>query len=247
MLVPALLTTLVVFIGLTDELTLQFQTTRAIVIGPLVGLLLGDLQTGLIIGASVELMFLSNVIVGAANIPDVTMAAGISTALAITGGLQTEVAIALAVPVALFGQFMDSMKFQFGELFFSHLADRPAAKGNVRGVMAVPVAAIFILSLLFTVPTFLAVYFGPEVVSGIADQIPDRLISAFGSGTGLLAAVGFGMLLNQLSNKKFLPFLFIGYALTAFMGVDIIPVVIIIVSVAVIYMFAANNRQEEGV
>ena len=57
MLIPAVITTLVVVIGITDELTLQWQTTRAIVTGPLVGLLLGDLQTGLIVGATIEMMF----------------------------------------------------------------------------------------------------------------------------------------------------------------------------------------------
>ena len=100
MLYAAIITTLVVVIGISDELTLQWQMTRAIITGPLVGLLLGDVQTGLYIGATIELMFLSNVIVGAAEIPDVTMASAIATALCITSHVPTEVAIALSKALA---------------------------------------------------------------------------------------------------------------------------------------------------
>ena len=93
MLYAAIITTLVVAIGITDELTLQWQSTRAIVTGPLVGLLLGDVGTGLVVGATIELMFLSNVIVGAAEIPDVTMASAIATALCITSNVPQEVSL----------------------------------------------------------------------------------------------------------------------------------------------------------
>ena len=148
MLIPALLTSLVVAIGITDEMTLQWQTTRAIVTGPLIGLLLGDIKTGLIIGATIELMFLSNVLVGAAQIPDVTMASAIAVALAIVNNVPTEVAIALAVPVAVFGQFMGTIRFSVLGVPLSHLADPFANKGDVKGLLKTPLFGLIIINLL---------------------------------------------------------------------------------------------------
>ena len=45
---------------------------RPIVMGPLVGLVLGDLQTGLLVGATLELAFMGNVTIGAALPPEIT-------------------------------------------------------------------------------------------------------------------------------------------------------------------------------
>ena len=97
----ALLVALWVTWGLIDEQTIQLQTTRPIITGPVVGLICGDLQTGLIVGAMVELMFLATVFVGTAVPPDPTLAAGIATALACAAGGNTELAVATALPVAL--------------------------------------------------------------------------------------------------------------------------------------------------
>lgn len=245
MFLPALITALIVAIGHADELTLQWQTTRAIVIGPLVGLALGDVKAGLIIGATVELMFLSNVIVGAAQIPDVTMASAIATAIVILGDVPTELAITLAVPVAIFGQFMSTIRFNVLGVPLIHLADPYAARGDIRGLRRVPLIGLIINVSLFAIPTFIAVYFGPELVSSLAEQMPEKLLQGFRAGSGLLAAVGFGMLLSMLKTRKLLPFLFIGYVLASFLKLSIIGIVIIAVSIAAIYMFSDNKTEAE--
>ena len=84
--VTALLVGLWVTWAIIDEQTLQLQTTRPIITGPVVGLICGDLQTGLIVGATVELMFLATIFVGTAVPPDPTLSSAIATALAIYSG-----------------------------------------------------------------------------------------------------------------------------------------------------------------
>lgn len=242
---PALITALIVAIGVADELTLQWQTTRAIVIGPLVGLVLGDVRTGLFIGATVELMFLSNVIVGAAGIPDVTMASAIATALVILGNVPTELAITLAVPVAIFGQFMSTIRFSILGVPLSHLADPYASKGDAKGLLKVPLIGLLVILLLYFVPTFVAVYFGPDLVGALAEQMPTKLLGGFRAGSGLLAAVGFAMLLSMLKTRKLVPFLFIGYVLAAFLKLSILGVVILAVSIASLYILLDKKTEAE--
>ena len=75
MLLKAILVGLWVTWAIIDEQTLQLQTTRPIITGVVVGLIMGDLQTGLVVGATVEMMFLAVVFVGTAIPPDPTLAA----------------------------------------------------------------------------------------------------------------------------------------------------------------------------
>ena len=56
---------------------------RPIIVGPVVGLILGDLHQGILIGAALEAMFIGIVTIGAALPPDVGVAGTIATALAI--------------------------------------------------------------------------------------------------------------------------------------------------------------------
>ena len=66
-----LLITLIIFFGHSEDLLGTTLLSRPLVLGPLVGLVLGDLQQGVIIGASLELIFMGNIKVGAAIPPDV--------------------------------------------------------------------------------------------------------------------------------------------------------------------------------
>lgn len=246
MLYPALMTSLVCAWGYIDEWTFQWQTARAIVIGPLVGLLLGDVKTGLIIGATVELMFLSNVMVGSAAIPDVTTSSAVATALVITSGVDIQVGIALAVPVALFGQFMTTIRYTIVETIIAHLFDNAAAKGDIKTIRKAPFGMI-IMALFYFIPVFIAVYFGSGLIETWVANMPQTLINAFNSGANLLGAVGFAMLLSMLRARKFVPFIFIGYVLASFLNVNILGIVILAMAVGAIYMLVNANSERRGV
>ena len=56
---------------------------RPIVVGPLVGLVLGDVKMGILCGATLETVFMGAIQVGSAVPPDPMIGAGVGTALAI--------------------------------------------------------------------------------------------------------------------------------------------------------------------
>lgn len=72
-----------------------------------VGLLLGDLQTGLIIGATLQLMTLGVATYGGATVPDYLSGAIMGTTYAIISGEGAEYGIALAIPIGLLLTQMD--------------------------------------------------------------------------------------------------------------------------------------------
>ena len=65
MLVQAILVGLVGAFGCLDYQLGTLYAFRPIVLCPLVGLVLGDLQTGLAVGASLELLFMGSISIGA--------------------------------------------------------------------------------------------------------------------------------------------------------------------------------------
>ena len=69
MLVKTLLIALVSFIGFLECGVGNSMIQRPIVMGPLVGLVLGDVNAGLAVGATLELAFMGNVTIGAALPP----------------------------------------------------------------------------------------------------------------------------------------------------------------------------------
>lgn len=67
----AFLVALAVTIAFIDAHTTQTHIFRPIFIGPLVGAIMGDFNTGLQVGVTVELMFLAVIFVGTAVPPPI--------------------------------------------------------------------------------------------------------------------------------------------------------------------------------
>ena len=59
---------------------------RPIILGPLVGLILGDFTTGIVIGATLEVFFLGQMAIGSYIPPDAAVGGVLGTAFAINAG-----------------------------------------------------------------------------------------------------------------------------------------------------------------
>ena len=62
---------------------------------------------------------------------------------------------------------------------------------------------------------------------------------------GILPALGVGMLLNFLGQKKILPFFFLGFFLAQFLGLSTMAITIFGAIIAfIIYLFGENKEKE---
>jgi PTS system mannose-specific IIC component len=104
--------------GLDRTAFLQIMVSRPIVAAPLTGWLLDDMQTGLYIGAFLELLWLGRIPVGASIPPDDTQVAVGSTCLAVTQYPGS------SVPVVAFSILCLLVTLPFGRIggFFDRLA-----------------------------------------------------------------------------------------------------------------------------
>jgi PTS system mannose-specific IIC component len=106
-----------VLCGLDRTAFLQLMLSRPVVAAPLTGILLGSPETGLIVGASLELLWLGRLPMGATIPPDDTQVAVAGTFLAITatnGSMlpapdMTLLALLIALPLGKVGIYFDQL------------------------------------------------------------------------------------------------------------------------------------------
>ena len=102
----AILIGLIVFIGKADYFIGTAMFGRPLVLGALVGIVLGDIPTGVMIGFQLELIFMGMQAIGASIPPDMIVGSVLGTAFAITTGKGMETAITIAMPAAILSAFV---------------------------------------------------------------------------------------------------------------------------------------------
>ena len=232
MIVQAVLVGLIGALGCLDYQLGTLYMFRPIVMCPLVGLALGDLQTGLAVGASLELLFMGSISIGAYVPPNETIGGVLACAFAISLGEGTEAAIALAMPIALLSLAIGNLLQPIWP-FFVDKADAFAKKGNLRGIYALHWG----IGLWGCVEYFLlcggAFLLGVDAVQGILDWIPSFILDGFGVAANLLPAMGFAMLGRLVITKKLVPFYFLGFLLCSYMGVPVLGVAILAIIIGI--------------
>lgn len=232
MIVQAVLVGLIGALGCLDYQLGTLYMFRPIVMCPLVDLALGDLQTGLAVGASLELLFMGSISIGAYVPPNETIGGVLACAFAISLGEGTEAAIALAMPIAVLSLAIGNLLQPIWP-FFVDKADSFAKKGNLKGIYAVHWG----IGLWGCVEYFLlcggAFLLGVDAVQGILDWIPSFILDGFGVAANLLPAMGFAMLGRLVITKKLVPFYFLGFLLCSYMGVPVLGVAILAIIIGI--------------
>lgn len=215
-----------VFTILDSRLLGRLNFERPLISCTIVGLLLGDLQTGLAVGASIELMSLGLVVIGAASPPDMNMAAIICAAFAILTDASVETALALAVPIAVLGQILGVlMRTILSNL--THVADKAIAEGNFRRARSMHIVwGTTLYSLMYFVPIFLAVYLGTDVVQKLVEVIPGWLTDGLNLGSKFLTAYGIALLMSSMLNKNLTVYFLLGFFLVGYLGLNMTAIAI---------------------
>jgi mannose/fructose/N-acetylgalactosamine-specific phosphotransferase system component IIC len=220
----------------------DMQFERPIVVGPLVGLILGDLKMGLAVGASFELIFMGAAAIGGAVPPNIVIAAVLGTSFAITTGKGIEAALVVAVPAALVATTFELFAKTVSPIF-AHGADKYAREGNASGITLMMMLGNLVHFLAYAVPTFVALYFGGNSVQLLTSAIPVPVMNGIKAAGNLLPALGFGLLLNSLGARHLMPYFFIGFVIAAYTGFGVMGVAVLAVAAAfVIQSRSASNN-----
>lgn len=208
-----------VFIVAIDQFDLLESLYQPIVSGAVIGAILGDLQTGLIVGGTYQLMTIGNMPIGGAQPPNAVIGGVMATVFAISSHLDTSAAVGLAVPFALAGQYMVTLLFTAMSPMMS-AADKMAEKGDTKGIVRLNWGAMAILGLLFAIVCTLGMLGGSaagESLKNLADKY-QWVMNGLSAAGGMMRFVGFAVLLRIMLSKDFWGIYFAGFALATIIG-----------------------------
>jgi len=212
------------------------QTHRPLIACTLVGFVLGDLQTGIILGGTLEMMALGWMNVGAAMAPDAALASVISAILVIYGKQSIGAGIAIAIPIAAAGQVL-TIFVRTITVFFQHLADKYAEDGNTRGIEMCHVLGLSLQGLRVAIPAgIVGALAGTDAVTSMLAAIPEVITRGLQVSGGFIVVVGYAMVINMMEAKHLMPFFFLGFVIAAFTTFNLIGFGIIGVVAAIVYI-----------
>lgn len=206
----------------------QTMIERPLIVGTVTGLLLGDIQQGILIGAALEAVFMGSVNIGGQVSAEPAAATVFATAFTITtASITPEAALAISVPigvlVGIFTMFVNNVILSFLVPFM----DRMAENDNGNGIIGLHFGAWFFRFFIFALVVFFGVLLGQSSVEAFVNGIPDKVMNGLIAMAGLLPAVGFAILLKMLWSKELAVYYILGFVLVAYFELPLITVAVL--------------------
>mgnify|MGYP000606248480 CR=1 FL=1 len=210
-----------------DPYTLSWQClNRPIVVAPLVGLLLGDFQTGIIMGASLEAIFMGISAVGGSIPSDCLSGSIIAVAYTIVVGGHAAMETGLALSLTI-GTVMSTINTMLMPLWagLAPYWERLASECKPNKFRAISMVVNFIACLPGAAIIFLGVAFGIEGLQAGLAACPAWVMT------------GFGILLSMIWSTDIAVFYFVGFICAKSLGLSSLGIAVIGAAIALTLFF----------
>lgn len=211
-----------------------FFIFRPIIVSTLTGMILGDLQLGLVCGGITELAFAGLTPAGGTQPPNPVLAGVMSVVIAYITGQDAAASMALALPFSFLMQYV--ILFCYSTFsFFMKGADQAAEDANPAGIVKTNIICSAIIAALYGIVVFLCAYAAQDAMKAFVEMLPAWLTHGFEVAGGVLPAVGFAMLLKVMLKFEFIPYLLIGFVIACFLDFsNLLPIAIVGVALALL-------------
>lgn len=226
---------------------------RPLVASFVVGVIMGDLQTAMLVGIALQIMYMGNVTPGGAVAWDLSYATYIGTAGALVfgKGMESTQIIGLAVVFAGIGGLVGQMVWNLSyaiNLPLNRLANKYAEAGETK--------KMFIPNVVCGQLIGFACRFIPAVIllstmtaasnqADFATMIPGWLTTLLSTFGGMMAALGMGIIISFLLKKQWQICIFLlGFVLVTYFNLNTMAVAVIATLLAVIYYVFQMEQKE---
>lgn len=219
-------------ISYLDPYVLSWQClNRPIVVAPIAGLILGDFTTGIIMGASLESIFMGISAIGGQIPADATTASIIAVAYTILTGSSVEAGIALSLPIGTVMASFNNLFTPVWAAFAPHWEKLAVEKPKHFVWQTMSFSAVMVL--VPTVVLFIAVAFGVEGLNSLLAALPAWVMNGVTAASSMMVGVGFAILTTMIWSKETGYFFIVGYVLAKYLSLGTLPIAILGVAVAV--------------
>jgi len=241
MTIALLLGLVYVFAWCADNVAGASYMHRPIVVGALTGLVMGHFTEGLIIGGTMELAWMGFLPYAGMITGEERIGAILGTYFAISTGNSFEIAITIALPAAILGAYISTTFNTIGS-YVMHRCDNWAKEGDIDKINRFHVMYGVIKCAFMTAVVVITILLGTGAISAVINAIPEALMNGLGKASDLLPAVGFAMLINVMWDKRFIPLYFVGFALSAYLGLDVMAITILSLGMALYRLFMREGE-----
>ncbi|MBN2515113.1 MAG: PTS sugar transporter subunit IIC [Deltaproteobacteria bacterium] len=208
----SILVALVGGITCLDRTLVQAMISRPIVVGPIIGLILDDPYTGLLIGAFVELFWIDRSHIGVSIPPNDTVVAILITGTSIIAGNKLDAlsrelvafSVLLFMPFGILGQKIDIWLIRSNDLA-AQQAVEDAKLVNIRGISRKHLFGLLKTFLITTAFIFISLICGIQILSWIYPHIPENIVSALFYVYFFLPVIGVAVALNTIKLRGTIP------------------------------------------
>ncbi len=237
-LIQMILVVFVAFLAGMEGILDEFQFHQPLVACTLIGLVTGNLEVGIILGGSLQMIALGWANIGAAVAPDAALASVAAAIILVLGGqgkAGIPSAIAIAIPLAVAGLFL-TMLVRTLAVPIVHMMDKAASEGNFRKIEVLQVAAIAMQGVRIAIPAAALLFIPAETVKNTLEMMPAWLTDGMAIGGGMVVAVGYALVINMMATKEVWPFFILGFVIAAISEITLIGIGAIGVALALIYL-----------
>lgn len=233
-----ILIVIIAFLAGMEGILDQFQFHQPLIACTLIGLVCGQLEAGVVLGGTLQMIALGWANIGAAVAPDAALASVASAIILMLGGQGVkgvDTAIAVAVPLAVAGLFL-TMIARTLAVPIVHQMDDAAEEGNFRKVEMWQIIGIVMQGLRIAIPAAALLFIPADAVRGFLESMPAWLTEGMTVGGGMVVAVGYAMVINMMATKEVWPFFIIGFCIAAISQLTLMAIGLIALAIAMIYL-----------
>lgn len=220
--------------------------SRPIVVAPIIGLVLGDFHTGIVMGATLEATFMGISAIGGAVAADATTGSIIAVAYAITAGaggnLEASITTGLALAMTI-GTLMVPISNLLSPVWILLVPywEKLAAKSEPKKFLWQNIAVSFVSALPNTIVLYISVALGVTGLQRFAEVCPAWVLTGFSAAGGMMTAVGFGILLSMIWDAKICVFYFVGFICAKSLGLSSLGIAVIGAAIALTMFFLKKD------
>ena len=228
----AFLCGLLAYVARWERVNPQSAFSSSTMLGFLTGIIFGDPLAGLMVGGTMDLLYLGIVEIGGATPPRPEIATIITSGIVIELAQPAEVAVALSFPIAILAAQLVNLAFIINTGYM-HYIDSLVAKGKFGTAEFVHLTGGLTTEFLFQgVAAFLGVWLGSAAVSAIYGAVPPAFWDSLITAAQLVICVGLAALLRTIWKPEVVAFYLIGFGLAAFLHLPMVSIALLMGAVA---------------
>lgn len=217
--VQAIMIFVVAFIMGIDQFSFLESLYQPVVLGPIMGAILGNLELGIVVGGAYQLVQIGSMPIGGAQPPNAIMGTIMTAVFAVSMNLEPTadgvgLAVGLAIPFAVFGQYAVTLTFTIMSGLMAK-ADKAAEEADPKGIAMVNYIEMCILGVLFGALAVAGVY-GGKLLGGTLRDFSFQfswVMAGLDAAGGAMKFVGFAILMKVMMSGEMWGFLLAGFVM----------------------------------